>query len=522
LIDLIKDELDFRYTTAGIEGLKADITNSINNDIRARQYRQKWNATLSQKITLSGETTFTDYLRHHISPADAAILLDQWGSLEGHPYYPTWKCRSNLSPESVELLSPEFDAIVPVRIAALRTDMAYIETMPDKKNYQGWFAEQFPVLWQVMKQQLNHKKYDEKEWLPLPIHSWHLTACVQQHYADDIASGILILEGPDLQTRPSMSFRTMRPLTPENAPFIKLPVAIWMTSEMRSLQAKSIHMGPRISQLIKEILHNEDGFNQSVSILEEQIAFHYKHKERQDDAEGKYLSVVFRQAYSAPKCYEKCLPVTVATLLTSLPQNNNPLITELIASSEQSVENWFRQYAQVVLHPVISLYLLYGIGLEAHQQNTQILFSDEGMARHLLIRDFGDGRTYAPLLHERGYSLQPYSYPGILPTVFFDDIEPVRTFVVDACFLTHLHELALCLTSHYDLDSPVLWKILREVTDQVFNALKKRVSNSLWQRERKMFLSEPWSTRSLLSMHLSQYQNYRLQHELTNPLNFIA
>lgn len=180
--------------------------------------------------------------------------------------------------------------------------------------------------------------------------------------------------------------------------------------------------------------------------------------------------MVFRQAYSAPKCYENCLPITVATLLTSLPQNNNPLITELIASSEQSVEDWFRQYAQVVLHPVISLYLLYGIGLEAHQQNTQILFSDEGMARHLLIRDFGDGRTYAPLLHERGYALQPYSYPGILPTVFFDDIEPVRTFVVDACFLTHLHELALCLTSHYDLDTPVLWKILREVTDQVFNA----------------------------------------------------
>ncbi|WP_339049735.1 IucA/IucC family protein [Candidatus Hamiltonella endosymbiont of Tuberolachnus salignus] len=106
-------------------------------------------------------------------------------------------------------------------------------------------------MWQEWKQQLNHKKHDEKEWLTLPVHSWHLTACVQQHYADDIASGILILEGPDLQTRPSMSFRTMRPLTPENAPFIKLPVAIWMTSEMRSLQAKSIHMGPRISQLIK-------------------------------------------------------------------------------------------------------------------------------------------------------------------------------------------------------------------------------------------------------------------------------
>ncbi len=65
------------------------------------------------------------------------------GSLEGHPYYPTWKCRSNLSPESIELLSPEFDAIVPVRIAALRADMAYIETMPDKKITKAGLLSNF-------------------------------------------------------------------------------------------------------------------------------------------------------------------------------------------------------------------------------------------------------------------------------------------------------------------------------------------------------------------------------------------
>ncbi|WP_158379428.1 hypothetical protein [Candidatus Williamhamiltonella defendens] len=43
---------------------------------------------------------------------------------------------------------------------------------------------------------------------------------------DNIAAGILILEGLDPQTRPTMFFRTMCYLTLENAPFIKLPVAI--------------------------------------------------------------------------------------------------------------------------------------------------------------------------------------------------------------------------------------------------------------------------------------------------------
>ncbi|MDP3976447.1 MAG: ferric iron reductase [Pseudomonas sp.] len=84
--------------------------------------------------------------------------------------------------------------------------------------------------------------------------------------------------------------------------------------------------------------------------------------------------------------------------------------------------------------------------MQAHPQNTMVLFSRDSKAHSLLIRDFGDGRTYAPLLEERGYALQPHLQPGILPTVFGEDIEPVRMFVLDAAFLTHLHEMALWLT----------------------------------------------------------------------------
>ncbi|WP_256574117.1 MULTISPECIES: hypothetical protein [unclassified Pseudomonas] len=66
--------------------------------------------------------------------------------------------------------------------------------------------------------------------------------------------------------------------------------------------------------------------------------------------------------------------------------------------------------------------------------------------------------------------MQPHVQPGILPTVFVEDIEPMRMCVLDAVFLTHLHKIAL------------------------------------------------WPIRSLLRMHLLQYSNYRLQHTLTNPL----
>ncbi|WP_417696644.1 IucA/IucC family protein [Pseudomonas sp.] len=523
LLDVLRDSFDFEPSDEGVTGLKSDMENSLMNDAHARQHRQQWNARLAQATQSQGLDSLIDYLRQHLSTKDAAILLDQWGSLEGHPYYPTWKSRPGLTDAEVEQLSPEFNAQVPLRIAALRADMAKSESMPHVTDYRRWFATHFPVQWAQWKAALNHKGLDENQWLPLPIHAWHLQAYVLKTFATEIEDGILITDGPDIQTLPTMSYRTMMPVLDETAPLIKLPIAVWMTSELRSLQAKSIHMGPRISTVITQILAAENGFNRRLEIFPEEIGVRYRNAITQDDAPGRHLSVVYRASQQAFERNDDCLPITVASLFTHLPGSNRPLFTDLIERdgvrpSAERVEEWFRQYARVVTHPVIAIYLLYGIGLEAHQQNTMMLFSPDGKARSLLIRDFGDGRTYAPLLEGRGYSLEPHVQPGILPTVFADDIEPVRMFVLDAAFLTHLHEIALWLTREYELNNTRLWAVLREETEHAFDAVRDRVAPTLWEAERKAFIEDPWPTRSLLRMHLLQYSNYRLQHTLTNPL----
>jgi siderophore synthetase component len=523
MLDVLRDSFDFAPTDEGVAGLKSDMENSLSNDAHARQHRQHWNARLAQAAKDQGLHSFTDYLRQHAKTKDAAILLDQWGSLEGHPYYPTWKARPGLTDEEVEQLSPEFNAQVPLRIAALRADNAKSESMPHVIDYRAWFAEHFPTQWAQWKASLNSKGLDENQWLPLPIHSWHLQAYVLETFAQEIADGILITDGPDLPTLPTMSYRTMMPVLDESAPLIKLPIAVWMTSELRSLQAKSIHMGPRISSVISKILETENGFDQRLEIFPEEIGVRYKNAVTQDDHPGRHLSVVYRASAPAFERNDECLPITVASLFTRLPGSGRPLFTDLIErdgvrANAAQVENWFREYAKVVTHPVVAIYLMYGIGLEAHQQNTMVLFSPDGKARSLLIRDFGDGRTYAPLLEGRGYSLQPHVQPGILQTVFSGDIEPVRMFVLDAAFLTHLHEMALWLTKEYAFNNTRLWQILREETDLAFEVVRDRVAADVWETEHKAFVEEPWPTRSLLRMHLMQYSNYRLQHTLTNPL----
>ena len=523
MLDVLRDSFDFEPTNEGVSGLKADMENSLTNDAHARQHRQQWNPRLEQAANDQGLNSFTDYLRQHATTKDAAILLDQWGSLEGHPFYPTWKSRPCLTDAEVEQLSPEFNAQVPLRIASLRAEHSKSESMPHVTGYHEWFASNFAAQWEQWKASLNSKGLDETQWLPLPIHVWHLQAYVLKTFAAEIEKGILIIDGPNIQTLPTMSYRTMMPVLDECAPLIKLPIAVWMTSELRSLQAKSIHMGPRISTVIRKIFETENGFDQRLEIFLEEIGVRYKNAVTQDDHPGRHLSVVYRASAPAFERNDECLPITVASLFTRLPGSGRPLFTDLIErdgvrANAAQVENWFREYAKVVTHPVVAIYLMYGIGLEAHQQNTMVLFSPDGKARSLLIRDFGDGRTYAPLLEGRGYSLQPHVQPGILPTVFSGDIETVRMFVLDAAFLTHLHEMALWLTKEYGFNNTRLWQILREETDLAFEAVRDRVSPAVWETEHKAFVEEPWPTRSLLRMHLMQYSNYRLQHTLTNPL----
>jgi len=506
----------------GLEHLLRDVDNSMRNDMLARRERGRWSARLRQEIAEAGAPGFLAYLERSLPTHLAAMTIDQWGALEGHPFYPTWKAKPGLAAEEVAALSPEFGARVPLRIAALRSSWAYVEKMPHVGSYSEWFAENFPDLSRDWAEGLKARGQSPEDWLPLPVHAWHLEHFVRREFAAEIEAGIFDPDGPEIVTLPSMSFRTMLPKTEAPRPFIKLPVAIWMTSEQRTLQAKSIHMGPRLSTLISDIVSEEDDLMCRLEILTEELGAILHHPETGDEHLGRFLSVVYRNADALAR-RDGLLPVTVAALLTAGPVDGRPLICELIGKSgnesEVAIAAFFRLYARTVVRPTLAMYLLYGIAFEAHQQNSTILFDDRGLPRKLLIRDFGDGRSFAPLFTERGYELQPFSREGILPTTFDDDISLVRSFLINACFVCHLHEIALCLTEQYSVAGDSLWRVLREETEEAFETLRPRMlSDAFWLEERQAFLERPWPARSVLRMHLERYRDYRIEHQLPNPL----
>jgi 2,4-diaminobutyrate 4-transaminase len=517
LIALLSNELSAVAAPGGIQALIDDIADSIENDILARRHRRAWNTSLAWQIRASGCDGLVSYLANAMPLHEAAMLLDQWGAIEGHPFYPTWKSKPGLSAAEIEALAPEFGSRVNLRIAALRRDWAQVEIMPPVADYRDWFARSYPDVWTAWSDR-NKLRDDPDRWLPLPIHLWHLENFVRQEFAAEIASDVLDIDGPDLLAIPSMSFRTVLPDGPAPRPFIKLPVALWMTSEQRTLPARAVHMGPRMSMLLCEILAQDAPLRDTLEICREEVGVILQNPQTGDEHAGCFLSVVYRDTGTIAR-HDELMPVTVAALFAASPLNGRPLLCELVAKmsdKSDAAAEFLRAYAMVILRPVITMYMKYGIALEAHQQNSVVLFDADGRPRKLVIRDLGDSRSFAPLFEARGFHLKRFQKQGVLPTTFEDDISLVRSFLIDACFVCHLHEIALCLNEQYGLNEA--WSILRKCIRDVCDLIKPEVpDDGFWAVEKKEFLHEPWPCRSVLRMHLERYGNVWLYHDLTNP-----
>ena len=104
-------------------------------------------------------------------------------------------------------------------------------------------------------------------------------------------------------------------------------------------------MGPRISTIIEDILRVDKDFDGKLDFFREEVAWHFRHNVRMDDAEGKFLSVCISVIRKHGK---KTIfnPITVASLFTELPHKPQPLISELIVISGDLPETWFRNYTK--------------------------------------------------------------------------------------------------------------------------------------------------------------------------------
>ena len=513
LLTCVAESLPDRTSHDGLQRLIRELDNSMENDALCLNYRRTWARQL--RVELGTERVCFIAAVRHSAFRNPALLLEQWGTL-GHPWHPTHKTKLGLTPDEVVALSPEFQPVLRIPLAALRSDKANVAFSEDKGDYRLWFAQTFPEAWARWEASLNQLQQDPLAWLPLPLHPYQAQRLIPQKFAVEIAAGdLLLLPDVSFAASPTMSFRTVVPEGAATLPHVKLPVTLRLTSVQRTLSPKSTVMGPRLTRLLRTIVAHERGFAGTLDIVAEDVGLHYIDPAGDDDR-ARHLSVLFREN-PMTKRTDALFPVPVGTLFADSPANGRPIVTDLVGLSfgdhPQGAIEFFERYAATVLTATLSAYLLYGLAFEAHQQNSFIMLNPHYEPMQLLVRDFGDLRVHGPTLNRTGLKLVPYRAGH---TVFESD-EPVRDKLLHAVMLCHLAELALLLSRTYHHPEASFWNILRRETGNVFDRLRVRTEPHRWDVERRALLETDWPAKSFLRMRLADTADDVHGH-MSNPL----
>ena len=412
------------------------------------------------------------------------------------------------------MFSPEFHQEVAVLFAALHRDYAYIEAIHPSLNYTNWFAEQFPDIWKQWLAQMKSKSLETTHYIPIPIHPWQAENMIPKKFDTLIQSKKLVLfPNIKLITNPTLSFRTVVSKTHPNSPHIKLPVAVQTTSAMRTVSAASTENGPKISKIMRDILQKENYFNGRLRAMSEMIGLHvigYNHDTT------RHLSVIFRENPTEHLQDNECA-IVVAALFDHSPLSGIPVFAELLRLSNVNTTKracqYFRDYADRVLGSYLDLYLLYGIALEGHQQNTLAVFKN-GQPTAMIARDFGGLRLHLPSLLNSGFSFSPY--PGSA-TICHNRTDACNK-LLHSVYQCHLGEWTLALARYFNAPEDLFWEPVREITEQRFRQLKDKIDHKTWREDYDAILKKDWPLKALLRMRLNNVSHKYIYTTTANPL----
>ena len=513
-----------------LEIVKIELENTLNLDQWSKVYNEianhLQNAVLSnrEKIKLKKDTFLEKDKKKHYNPLsyvfnrynnieNASLRFEQIAAFNGHPYHPCAKTKLGFSIEDVFKYSPEFSPKVCIYLSAVHKNYLHVEKSKEKPNFKHWFAKYYPDIFEEWLEELRKLALNENDYLPFPVHPWQAKHVIPDLFADYIQEKIILLfKNITISMSPTLSFRTLSPLEYLNAPYVKLSVAIQATSVVRTITNASTENTPKITSILEEILTKENNFSGRLFILPEYYGLHLKNSHEE---KSKNFTVIFRENINN-YLQENETAIVVATLFGKISPNNRSFFLELLqvagCLNYKDALDYFYKYVDIVLGGYLDLYLIYGIALEGHQQNTLALFQDAFIKR-IIARDFAGIRVHGPTLEARGFKYKAYAGSPTLT----ENKSTVRNLLLYTVYQTHLGELILLLAEFFSCDEAGFWDIVRNISCQRFEQLKGRLEKSVWDEEYNAILKEDWSLKALLRMRLEKTR-HSLFYSISNPL----
>lgn len=450
--------------------------------------------------------------------------------VEGHPLHPGAKIKMGMTTEETIRYSPELGARPQVRVVAVRRDHVGISAQEEGLTPGELLYRDYPELEQRVQESLMKKGVAHEDYQLITLHPWQFENTVMAGlYDKELAAGIIVpIENFVIDTGALMSFRSLAPAG-RNKHHIKTCVNVQMTGAIRTISPNSAQNGPRIANVIHQVMEYENRFDNTLYVMEERVGIHFASQDAEESEKdkfnrGKNLASIIRQN---PEWFAEDGEIAIvgSGLIATSPVSGEPVVLELIkefAAKKQidnlqiAVSEWFKSYSSVALPGFLQLMSRYGISLEGHLQNCVPVFKHAELTK-MVVRDFGGVRIQRERMRKRG--LQLVEYPGSATIV--DDVRDMRNKTFYPLFQNHIGELIFTISKATGCNERILWDSCIAVAYGVFQDLMELEPDLTDQVQDDMMelFAEDIELKSMTAMRLQGTVTDYTFSRVPNPLD---
>ncbi|MEW6477254.1 MAG: IucA/IucC family protein [Actinomycetota bacterium] len=372
----------------------------------------------------------------------------------GHPFHPAPKASVGFTPADLERYAPELGAAFPLHWLAVDPSLLEEDRLPTVRS-----LDPPPALCDAAAGQLGPVR---ATWPLLPCHPWQAEHLARLPIVQDmIGAGRLVSLGPlGSDVHPTASVRTV--WDPASGRQLKLPLSVRITNFVRNNPAEQVRRSLDTSGALGALGDLDaavDGPPGAFGVLHELGFRRLIAPGGGPAADAEALRAASAVLYrEGPPIAGAASPMVVAALLEPDPVDGVPPVIRAVQqtaggeTAQSAARAWLRRYLELSLRPVTRLVVRYGIGLEAHTQNSLVALVD-GWPVRFVVRDLEGGslNRQHPEAADRFGALIAAGSPAL-----YGEAEVWQRFSYYV-LVNHLGQLIATLAEHLGPSEAELW-----------------------------------------------------------------
>ncbi|WP_436862414.1 IucA/IucC family protein [Staphylococcus caeli] len=435
----------------------------------------------------------------HMEDSDHINDLSYSESLvvEGHPTHPLSKTKLPLTTDEVKRYAPEFEKIISLQLMLIHKNDCVVTSMEGDDAYM--LDTVLPEYRYKLKAYLAPHELELNDYRVILVHPWQYEHVISTKYAQWIEEKRLIPTPFEVESKATLSFRTMQLI---DKPFhIKLPVNVQATSAIRTVSTVTTVDGPTLSYELQDMLD----IYPELQVAMEPFGIHAN--TNADDA--RHLACIVRHQ---PYIADNGITLVTASLVNKNPVDNQVTVDSYLnwvsdGVSKDSILRFLSIYAQTLIKPLIAYIQDYGVALEAHMQNTIVNLGPNYQMR-FIVRDLGGSRIDLQTLQHQRPNLKITN-----TSLIAENIEAVIAKFQHAVIQNQIAELIHHFTQYEFVTEDELFNVIREITERAIDSEKAHADIL-----RQVLFGPKLTVKALLRMRMEGKVKQYVTIDLNNPL----